>query len=257
MQTDIVSIENFHLTPEQQKAVEFLAEFSEQMVAMALQGNNTLTDVVSLVREIYRVCDDVIAGCLRNGSKLPCKKGCVWCCYLRVKVTPLEVICIIDDLQSNLKVSELSALRQRIIETDEMTRGVDGIGRVRLKRICPLIVEGKCLAYRIRPITCRMYHSLDASECELSLNDDRQSLRIRHDITGIGMGMFVGMTEGLRTVGLQSGVLELITGLRIAMEEPKLMKRWLAGVPAFAEAEMESEKEIEGFYHSKKLGNPP
>jgi Fe-S-cluster containining protein len=225
------------LTPEQQKAVKFLTEFSKQMVVMAFLGGNMPISPSSVVKEIYQVCDNVIVGCLRSGTKLPCKKGCSWCCFLRVKVTPLEILCMIDYLQSNLKPAELSAFRHRLADTDKTTRGMNGNQRVNAKKICPLITENECLVYPVRPIVCRTYHSQDISDCESSLSDNQRSLRIHPKIFGIGMGILTGLTEGLQIVGLQAPMLELIAGLKMAMDEPRLTHRWLIGESAFSGAE--------------------
>lgn len=237
--TNGISLESSRLTPEQQKAVEFLTEFSKQMVVTAFLEDNISTSLTGLVKEIYRVCDNVMDGRHKSGTKPPCKKGCFWCCFLRVKVTPLEIFCIIDYLQSSLKPGELSALLQWLAETDEITRGMDGNRRVSAKKICPLIAGNECLVYPVRPLACRTYHSLNASDCESSLADDQRSLRVRLDISAVGMGILAGLTEGLREIGLQTRLLELIAGLRIASDEPESMRKWLAGIPIFSEAEIE------------------
>ena len=239
------------MTSDQLKAVGFLTEFSKQMVVTAfLEKHIPAAAASSLVKGIYHVFDDVSAGCLKSGTKLACKKGCSLCCFLRVKLTPLEILCILDYLLSRLKPGEISALRGRIAELDEVTRGLDGLQRVQAKRICPLNIDDICLVYPVRPITCRIYHSLDVFDCQLSLDDDQHSLAVRNDISGMGMGVFAGLTEGLREAGLQTRLVELIAGLRIAMDEPDLTRSWLAGALAFRDAEIEDAKGIESF-HSK------
>src|SRR5512136_780440 len=97
--------------------------------------------------------------------------------------------------------------------------------------MCPLLVDGLCLAYPVRPVACRVYHSLNLSDCEASLEKDGGNVTIRGEIYGLSMGIFAGLTEGLRAVGLQTRLLELTTGLRIAMDDPGsgLAKRWLSG----------------------------
>jgi Fe-S-cluster containining protein len=240
MDPEYLSIEGLDLTSEQRKAVEFLAEFSRQMVLSTFTGEQVPTSALTLIKEIYRFADEMITGCLKSGTELPCKEGCVWCCFLRVKVTPLEVMGIIDYLRSRLEPAELSALRKRLAEADEITRGIDGHRRIGSKLICPLIQDKKCLVYPVRPITCRIYHSINSSDCESSLDDDRQIIKIRVDISVIGMGLSAGLTTGLHNVGMRTNSLELIAGLRIALDDPGLMRRWLAGDPAFSEAEIES-----------------
>jgi Fe-S-cluster containining protein len=252
METETVSIEDLGLTSEQLEGVGFLAEFTKRMVLIALPEQKTPAGASNLIKEVYRVTDDVMSGSFKNGTKSPCKKGCYWCCYLRVKVTPLEVMGILDYLRSHLKPGEISGLRQRLVRADEITRGMDGIQRVRAKMTCPLLLDGICLTYPVRPIACRVYHSLNLSDCEVLLVKDGGRVTIRQSVFGLSMGINAGLIDGLRKVGLQTRLLELTTGLRIAMEEPGtgLMKRWLSGEPAFVGAEIESAKKIEGSYRA-------
>jgi Fe-S-cluster containining protein len=252
METDNISIEGLGLTSEQRKAVGFLAEFSKRMVLLALPGHKTPARGLYLIREVYQFTDDMMTRCLKSETRLACKKGCFWCCYLRVKVTPLEVMGIVDYLRSDLKPGEISDLRQRMVRTDEITPGMDGQQRVCANRMCPLLVDGKCLVYPVRPIACRIYHSLNLSDCKALLENDDVSMLIRRDIFGLSLGIFAGLTEGLRTVGLQTRLLDLTTGLRIAMDDPgsKLVERWLSGEPAFVEAEIANAKKIENFHRA-------
>jgi len=250
MEAHFVAVEGLRLTSEQWKAVGFLAEFARRMVVFAFPGHKTPTRALNLVKEVYRVTDNVMTGCLKTGTKPSCKTGCFWCCYMRVRATPLEVLCIVDFLRSCLGPRELSELQQRLAATDETTRGMDSYQRACAKMICPLLVDSKCLAYAVRPIACRVYHSLSLSDCEVPLDDEDRSVTIRPDISALSMGISAGLTEGLRTVGLQTRQLELIAGLRIAMDEPGLVKRWLAGEPVFVEAEIASAKKIESVYRA-------
>jgi Fe-S-cluster containining protein len=240
MESKDIRIENLRLTAEQQKVMEFLTDFSRQMVVTAFL-NNQPASPSSLVKGIYQFCDSLLDGRLRSGNKLPCKKGCHWCCFLRVRVTPLEVLCILDHLQSSLEPGELSTLRQRFTETDAVTRGMDGSQRIGAKKACPFIADTECSIYPVRPIACRTFHSLEPSDCRESLDDDQRSIRIRLDLSVISMGMLAGMKEGLGKVGRQTNLLELIAGMQIALSEPALMNKWLAGDPVFADAEIESQ----------------
>ena len=258
MEADFVTVTGLRLTSEQWKAVGFLAEFAKRMVVFAFPGHKTPTRASNLVKEVYRVTDNMMTGCFKTGTKPPCKTGCFWCCYMQVRTTPLEVLCIVDFLRSRLRPRELSALQQRLAATDEATRGMDDYQRACAKMICPLLVDGKCSVYPVRPIACRVHHSLNLSDCEVPLDDEDRSVTIRPDISGLGMGISAGLTEGLRTVGLQTRLLELVAGLRIAMDEPGLVKRWLAGEPVFVEAEIASAKKIESVYRAlvEDLGGP-
>ena len=111
MQADFAAVEDLRLTSEQYKAVGFLAEFTKRMVVFAFPGHKTPTRASDLVKEVHRVTDNMMTGCLKTGAKPSCKTGCFWCCYMRVKVTPLEVLCIVDFLRSCLRPRELSELQ--------------------------------------------------------------------------------------------------------------------------------------------------
>ena len=224
METEHVSIAGLDLTVEQRKAVGFLAEFTKRMVLMAFAEGMLAGNSSNLIKEIYQVTDDILTGCLKSGMEPHCRKGCFWCCYLRVKATPLEVIGIVEYLRAYLDPEGLSELRKHLAATDEVTRGMDGAQRVGAKATCPLLVDGACLAYPVRPITCRVYHSLKVSDCEANLENVGGNVMIRHDISGLSMGLFAGLTEGLRKIGLQPRLVELIAGLRIAMDETGVRK---------------------------------
>jgi hypothetical protein len=251
MERDYGKLDNLSLSPEQRKAVGFLAEFTKRMVVFAFPGHKTAASALNLIKEVYRVTDDMLTGCSKSGATLPCKPGCFWCCFLRVTVTPLEVLCIVDYLRSRLEPGEITALRQRLVRTDEITRGMNGSQRICAKLTCPLLVDGKCLAYPVRPIPCRVYHSLNLSDCEASLDKVGGRVPIRRDISGLSMGIFAGLSEGLRTAGLQNRLLELTAGLRLVMDEPgRLEARWLGGEAAFTEAEIADAEEIEAFHRA-------
>jgi hypothetical protein len=248
MESGFDTINNLHLTWEQRKAVDFLAEFSNQMVLHSFTKDRTPSGGVNLIKEVYQVSDQVLNGIHKQGIKPVCKEGCHWCCYLRAKVTPLEILGILDFWRMTLNPTEMSSVRQRLSAADEITRGMDGNQRVCARIVCPLIVDGKCLAYTVRPIACRVYHSLNLTDCEMLLENQDRSMSIRPDISGLGLGIQAGLIEGLRAVGLQTRLIDLITGLHIIMNEPGTVDDWLAGKPAFAAAEIENATEIENNY---------
>ena len=163
-----------------------------------------------------------------------------------------------DFLRASLRPKELSQLQQRLAATDETTRGMESYQNVCAKMICPLLVDGECSVYPVRPIACRVYHSLNLADCESPLDDEHRSVTIRPDISGLSMGISAGLTEGLRAVGLQTRLLELVAGLRIAMDEPGLATRWLTGEPAFVKAEIAGAKKIESVHRAlvEELGEP-
>jgi Fe-S-cluster containining protein len=236
------------LTSEQQKALGFLAELTERMVVLACAEHKTRAGALRLIKEVYRITDQMVAGCLKSGTKPSCTIGCYRCCYLRVKASPLEVWCIFDFLRSHLTPRQLSALRGRLAASAESAQGMDGYQRVCAGIICPLLVSRKCSVYPVRPVACRVYHSLERSDCETPFAHKDRSVKIRNDIAGLGVGISSGLGRGLRAVGLRAGPLELVAALAMVMHAPGLVDSWLAGEPAFLGAEITNAQNIESLW---------
>ena len=227
VETNIFSVDDLILTPEQQQAVSILMESAKQLVLQAFRDDNSPASASSLAKDIYGLLDTVTVKRLNSGPALACRVGCAWCCYLRVKLTPLEVLWIYDDLTSRLDAGALSDMYQRVAAIDEVTRGMDGHQRVKQKVLCPLNVDGVCLVYPVRPVRCRLYHALEESDCRLSLDDPNRRFKIRADISALGLGIQAGLTAGLLAAELRSSPLELVAGLRMVMDEPARVNRWL------------------------------
>jgi Fe-S-cluster containining protein len=124
-----------------------------------------------------------------SGMKASCRKGCAACCchwvedinsfeaeiiaeYLK-KHHPRKVGRIVTRCRNDGKV--FRSLNQ-IVESklaaacsDPSAAALDPVDLLlasfyRLRNPCPLLAEGLCLAYPVRPLTCRMYVSFSAPE---------------------------------------------------------------------------------------------
>jgi hypothetical protein len=100
-----------------------------------------------------------------------------------------------------------------------------------------LLVEHRCCAYPVRPLTCRGFNSYDASRCEQFVKS-RAPVDIPMYLSQQRLMTFVldGTRAGLQAVGLRDDLLELTAALRIALDVPDALERWLAGEPVFAPA---------------------
>jgi hypothetical protein len=126
-----------------------------------------------------------------------------------------------------------------VVAADEQRRALKAGGRAAARLPCPLLVGHRCAAYAVRPLTCRGFNSRDARRCELSL-DPRNHVSVPAYAPQLRLTTFVldGMRAGLVGPGLNGDLLELSGALRIALEVPDALERWLAGEPVFARARM-------------------
>jgi Fe-S-cluster containining protein len=159
---------------------------------------------------------------------------------LRVGTSAPEVFRIVAYLRQTLAATALENIRQRLVKMDDERRQlrIDKRGRAGLP--CALLVDRRCSAYPVRPLTCRGFNSSDARQCE-------RFLKLGHKVTvpsytpQLRLTTFVldGMRAGVTEAGLKGDLLELTAALRIAFEVPDALRRWLDGEPVFAPARLD------------------
>jgi hypothetical protein len=149
------------------------------------------------------------------------------------------VIRIVEYLQRMLSPEELQATRARIVALDDQKR-TNRLGqRADARAPCALLVNHRCIAYPVRPLTCRGFNSSDAHSCELFLQSPRKVV-VPNYVPQLRLMTFVldGMRAGLSESGLRGDLVELTAALRIALEVPDAAERWLAGEAVFTPARL-------------------
>jgi Fe-S-cluster containining protein len=192
--------------------------------------------LIELVDEAAGLAELMI--CQISSFEVDCGPGCDWCCFQRVSATPAEVLRIADFLRQTRTPEELAVLQHALTETDSQTRGLTADQRLRLKQLCPLLVGGGCSIYPVRPLTCRGYTSNSAALCQRKVEEPEQPVKVEADPVRyiFCQGVLNGLDDGLADHGLENGMVELIAALRIALDDPNSLKRWLKGERLFAEA---------------------
>ena len=105
-------------------------------------------------------------------QEVRCDQGCTDCCYALFDLTLIESLYLSDKfsrIDSNLKnqilieadkadrktakiKKELHKEHQKGVPEEEILRRAS-----KIKIRCPLLVDGKCVLYEHRPVTCRLY----------------------------------------------------------------------------------------------------
>jgi len=209
--------------------VNLLAEgISAERLSFLLQSaTNYSAETLALTRQANGLPD-----------KTECKVGCAWCCYQLTEVMPAEALVIADHLRATRSHEELEAVKQRIVDTDNVTRGMDHDQRFEAIMPCPFLENNMCSVYEVRPITCRAWNSEDVSKCKAALENPDKLISTRSDAIQLRCYAIVkdALMKGTDRVGMESDPVELTAALRIALEAPDALKRWAAGERVFAEA---------------------
>ena len=159
-----------------------------------------------------------------------CRMGCDHCCHLYVSATAPELLAIAEHVAA-WPPERRDALRSRLADALPATRGLSPVERVGLGLPCPMLEDGLCGIYPVRPLGCRAYASFDAAACDRSTRE--RDARAQIPVPKINMRSRRLLSHCLRAAladrGLDGNSYELIEGLSRVLETPDADARWAAG----------------------------
>jgi hypothetical protein len=170
----------------------------------------------------------------RDPSKVACKPGCSWCCHERVSVSAPEVFRIADALSGG---PHAKAVLERARRVETATADAEPGDRRPIP--CPLLEEGRCLVYAVRPLLCRAANATDVTPCRSWVET---GTRAPVDVvTGKALpcnAVRAGMIRAIHERGLEADPLDLAVALRVVLEEEPstLREAWAHGERVFADA---------------------
>jgi Fe-S-cluster containining protein len=222
--------------------LEFEARRAERVRTVeALRNGRTRLTLIEIADHGAKVAEDTVrqAAQAEPPPRSACKEGCDWCCHLTVGTTVPEVVRIVEYLRQVLAPADFAALRERVVRLDDERRGLKSAGRRAPRLPCALLVDRRCTAYAVRPVTCRGFNSRDASRCEQFVTASGPAPPLYEPQVRLTAFVLDGMRAGLAQSGLAGERVELTSALRIALEGPDVVERFLAGDPAFAAARLD------------------
>jgi hypothetical protein len=217
-----------------------MAESPPELLQKALERAETEEQISAALRNGYDAIDqlhDRYVGL--NWIHLDCRNNCFWCCYLRVDAKAHEVFAIAHHVRTTFSAEQKESVIERLRTHTERVRTLSYVQHMATNVASPLLVDGSCSAYSVRPFGCRRHHSQKVQACEKSFNDptDLESPGARHP------GLFSTMVQAeqsLHSVFAKNGYdqtgYELGTALLEALTNPKSWKRWKNKKKAFLSA---------------------
>lgn len=216
-----------------------LATSSANTALRTLGETPSKSRVVHLAQEAMDALSKFTSGLMSQpgAPEVACVQGCAHCCHQSVGATPIEAIAIADYLRNNFTPDEMAALAVRVRTARERTAELSAQQRFSPEYPCPLLVEGSCSVYPVRPLTCRATNSLSAAECHDNLYDPEA--RTRYLSSGKGPDSLLGpyrashaLSAGLQlclseVYGLDMQPLDLTRALDELLHKPELAGAWL------------------------------
>lgn len=158
-----------------------------------------------------------------DAGTLACKAGCFWCCYFSVDVRPVEVVRILDFMQTSLEPAQQQRIVAEIATNSATIAPLDAAQRMQRNIKCPFLSVGHCTIYSARPQTCRNYHATDAAGCEKSFNEpanediDPEFAPLVYQAGGAHVDAF---SKAMGDAGFDVDVYELNTAMAAALAQP-------------------------------------
>lgn len=191
--------------------------------------------VIPTMRAVVGLAGQVVRGAREEAvrRRLPvaqtaCAAGCAHCCKLHVSISAPEAIVLATFLRDTLSPTALATVTARVEATAARVATFDHDARMEADLACALLVEGRCIAYPVRPLACAAANSLDAEACarggEIPIEPNQLSA-----IHATQIGLAVASAAR----ALDYGRYELSGALAVALRTPDAAERWLRGEKLF------------------------
>jgi len=167
---------------------------------------------------------------------IACGDRCSSCCVSKVVATAPEILRVVDHLRRTLSPEAFAARLDRVRAADAQTRGMTRAARLAARIPCPLLDDGSCSVYPARPLLCAGWNSLDRGACEryFAAPAGQPSAPVYAPAYELASAVLAGLVGACQDAGLDGSLLELIAGLRIAMERANAGERFRRRLPVFA-----------------------
>jgi len=214
----------FNLSPQEQAELTTMMVKQENSAYRKLATNRNLAFAIIHIRTLHSQID-TLARDISQRVKFDCSKGCSYCCTLRIEVFAPEVFLIARELRK-LPPTEREKL---IVKLTEHSAAARGVLMEDFFLPCPMLAEGVCSIYEIRPTMCRKYWSLNVEECkkpEVSAPENGE-LMLKSSVLISSFGKAYGRAK------LPDRSHELGQALLRALSDESLEKRWFKGEEVF------------------------
>jgi Fe-S-cluster containining protein len=221
------------------KSMAFLQKQAGQAVTDCFASGRALDNLLHCATvqiQFYDAMQRSLLDAVPATEPFSCAAGCAACCHRQIVCTIPEAIGIAAWLGDGEKTRVQAAARQLHDETARM----DESQRIRTGLPCPLLVDGQCSVYETRPLACRALYSFDRQACDRLYRDFAFETKVpRYDLMIEAHGqMLLGYGRALDRLGLDGSLVELSQALRIILDAPDAITRYLAGEKPFEAAKL-------------------
>lgn len=189
------------------------------------QGGGAVFDVLrKYQREMDRAYETAP---LSDRSQVACCAGCSACCYTVLGVQAHEVLLVAEFLKTQPEPVRLAATESAARHVEVVRRGSEK-EYFAARLACPMLQDGKCSCYEVRPEVCRAHHSNNSALCG-DVDLERSDRPKPHYIFGLRTRMFAFMgaiDHAVANYGLDGRQYYFAAALHEALTDTGCLERW-------------------------------
>ena len=217
--------------PEFQSA--FDRERREARKAASPDAAQARAQTVRMYGRLAALQDEVFA---RKGLTMACRRGCSYCCHLRVEIRPHDAFVLARHIETRFTAQQRARALAKLEANLARIAPLSPQQHIRAGIPCALLDDGVCSVYDARPVTCRKYHSLSVDVCRNAFEDTSAPLTGEiedEQVRLAGNAVALGYAKGLDDAGYDAALYELHYAVHKALTDPKTGKRYRRGKRAF------------------------
>jgi Fe-S-cluster containining protein len=185
----------------------------------SLRAGIRLETVISAAANVAQYADTALAIVFDEyRPRLHCKEGCWYCCCKPGVLTSIpDLLRILDHIRSTFGAGDVAALDERARRYVAQMNGRSFDDLVDESVPCPLLVDGRCSVYEVRPLVCRGYNSTNVDACRKAHEDADVLIPTFAVLKDVTDGVTVGAAQCLKPAGFNDSLVDLGTALNIAL----------------------------------------
>ncbi len=209
----------------------YFADFS------ALKSTRQLSDIISAIKECYQANDiNCQEYTTTKNIRIACHSGCYFCCNFKVDARAYEIFTLSEYITSHFSASEKTQLMTALYRHKSHLSQFTADAHISTNVPCPMLVDGNCSVYPVRPFACRAYYSLDVSSCQYSVatpGDLEERRPTDPELDSQWADIRNSVAAYFQQSGYDVAVYELGTSLLSSLLDSKHQKRWIKHKKAF------------------------
>jgi len=196
-----------------------------KLAQTAIEGGFSNESLFSAIESLYAAIDSLNDSILSYSEKqnrqIACHKGCEWCCHQAVFANSFELHYLSEKIKNLLSQEDFDQVLINAESKRAITSALNEKEILKYKSPCPLLQNGSCSIYILRPMACRIYLSYKLATCLEFYNhpdNDNNYPALLDFPLRAGRMMNEGFGAALKEIGIASAEFKLEEGLCIALK---------------------------------------